>query len=35
MTTTIKIVNPNIEYPSSDGEPLQQERQRAGKKNYI
>ncbi|MCF2146671.1 Uma2 family endonuclease [Desmonostoc muscorum LEGE 12446] len=22
MTTTIKIVNPNIEYPSSDGEPL-------------
>ncbi|MFN6514474.1 MAG: Uma2 family endonuclease [Nostoc sp. CreGUA01] len=22
MTTTIKIVNPNIEYPTSDGEPL-------------
>lgn len=22
MTTTIKIVNPDIEYPSSDGEPL-------------
>ncbi|MEH2461004.1 Uma2 family endonuclease [Nostoc sp.] len=22
MTTTIKIVNPNTEYPSSDGEPL-------------
>ncbi|MEH1981780.1 MAG: Uma2 family endonuclease [Nostoc sp.] len=22
MTTSIKIVNPNIEYPSSDGEPL-------------
>jgi Uma2 family endonuclease len=22
MTTTIKIVNPNIEYPSCDGEPL-------------